>query len=131
MRKTCAAVTILTVLLSACQPYRVNSRGNLLINEHVKSFKIGQTTTQEVLQKCGTPSLHQDSFNWLYVGAISEESAFKPAKLKDRSVIKLTFNSSGILTNIQEVELPQSDAIAFDQDREPLINEKQVNEKVR
>lgn len=110
------------MFLSACQPF-VDSRGNVVVSEHVNSFVIGKTTMDEVVRKCGTPSLHKDNFTWIYIGAKSEETSFKGIELKNQTVIKLIFDSNRILRDIKKLSPKDKDSILGDDEATSLITE--------
>ena len=118
------------VLLAACQPF-VDSRGNVVISEHVDSFAIGQTTMDEVIQKCGTPSLHKDNFNWIYIGAKSEETSFKGVELKNQTVVQLTFDSNRILKDIKKWHPKDKGSFLEDNEATDLITEAEANGLVK
>ena len=118
------------VSLVACQPF-VDSRGNVVISEYVDSFVIGQTTTDEVIQKCGTPSLHKDNLTWIYISAKSEETSFKGIELKDQTVIRLTFDSNKILRDIKKWHPKDKDSFLDDSEATDLMTEAEANALVK
>ncbi len=100
-----------TLLLVACQPV-VNSRGNALISEHLNSFTIGKTTMDEVLKKCGTPSLQQNEFTWIYSGATSELLPFRGIEMKNKVLVKLIFDNNKVLKDIKR-QIPYKEDISL------------------
>ncbi len=110
------------LFISACQPF-VNSRGNVVISEKLDSLIIGKTTMEDVIKLCGTPSLQQNEFTWIYTGAVSEETSFKGIKLKDKFVIKLIFDKNKILRDIKRKNLKTEDITLEDDKVAVLISE--------
>lgn len=127
--KSCFLVSSLSLaclLLVSCQPF-VNSRGNVVAEKQFESFAIGKTTMGDVLESCGTPSLHKDNFTWIYVGGRSEETSFKGVEMRDRVVIRLTFGADRILRNKEIVRSADSDGgYDFDEETTDLISNKEA-----
>ncbi|MBO4405901.1 MAG: outer membrane protein assembly factor BamE [Alphaproteobacteria bacterium] len=115
---------IFSVFLASCEPF-VNSRGNVVAEKHLGSFVIGQTTMEDVLKSCGTPSLHRDNFTWIYLGGRSEETSFRGVEMKDRTAIKLTFDANKVLKN-KEVIRPSNSEFSFDEETTDLISNKEA-----
>lgn len=116
---------ISSVFLASCEPF-VNSRGNVIAEKHLESFVIGQTTMEDVLESCGTPSLHRDNFTWIYLGGRSEETSFKGVEMKGRAAIKLTFDKNKVLKN-KEVIRPSNGGFSFDEETTDLISDKEAS----
>lgn len=114
---------ISSVLLASCEPF-VNSRGNVIAERQLESLIIGQTTMEDVLRSCGTPSLHRNNFTWIYIGGRSEETSFEGIEMKNRIVIKLTFDTNKILKN-KEIIRP-TNGFEFDEETTGLISNKEV-----
>ena len=117
------------LLLSACQPF-VNSRGNVVISDHVDSFVIGKTTMQEVIQKCGTPSLQSEKSVWVYVGARSEEQSFKGVSMKDCNVYQLTFDDKDVLKAIDTLNAEGDGVKLDDGNYTKLISDAEAESKI-
>ncbi|MDR1560864.1 MAG: hypothetical protein LBS23_00725 [Holosporaceae bacterium] len=115
-------------VLSACQPL-INFRGNVVVKDHINSFIVGKTTMAEILEKCGTPSLHKNNLTWIYIGGKSKEIAFQGVELKNRFVVKMQFDSNKTLTSIERVKLSKNDEILADDDVTELMSEKQAKTK--
>jgi outer membrane protein assembly factor BamE (lipoprotein component of BamABCDE complex) len=118
------------LILSACQPF-VNSRGNALVAEHIGEFKVGQTTSNEVLEKCGTPSLHRDNWTWIYIGYTSEEVAFKKVDAKNKFVVRMRFDQNKILRSIEKMKVDEDKEIFTNDEITELITDKQATENAR
>ena len=80
---------------------------------------------EDVLKSCGTPSLHRDNFTWIYIGGRSEETSFEGVEMKNRIVIKLTFDTNKVLKN-KEVIRPSSNKFSFDEETTDLISNEEV-----
>jgi len=115
-----------SLFLVSCEPF-VNSRGNVVAVKEVGSFVIGQTTMEDVLRSCGSPSLHKDNFTWIYIGEISEEISFYGTKVKDRSVVKLIFDKNKVLKD-KMVFHPSGGKYSFDEEFTELISNKEVED---
>ena len=111
---------IFSLFLTSCEPF-INSRGNVVAVRQFESFVEGRTTMEEVLESCGTPSLHKDNFTWIYLGGKSEETSFRGVEMKDRTVIRLTFDVNRILKH-KEIIHPLNDAYNFDEEATNLIS---------
>lgn len=98
--------------LSACQP-RIDSRGNIILMDEMKNFVVGKTTMSDVIQKCGTPSLHIDNFTWIYFSATAKEAAFSKVSLQNRLIVKMIFDDKRVLKSIQKIKQPRK-AILMD-----------------
>ena len=116
--------------LISCEPF-INSRGNMTILENVDSFIVGKTTMDEVLSKCGTPSLHKDNFTWIYISARSEEQAFHGVQMKNRVVVKLTFDSNRILKDVEKNSPKNIDSLLNDDEFTNLISEKEADNLIK
>jgi len=117
--------------LVACQPV-VNSRGNVTLDEKFSKFVKGETTMDDVLRQCGTPSLHRDNYTWIYVGAKSAEESFKSIKLTNRFIVKMIFDENKVLSSIERIQLQEDDGGApMDEDTTQLVAEKRISEKLK
>lgn len=102
-----AVVSVLT--LSACSP-DISQRGVMPDIDKVASITPAQSTKQEVELALGSPS----SINmfgeetWLYVGETTERLAFLERKVQERSVLIVTFDKNGIVTDVQSHGLDAS-----------------------
>lgn len=114
------------LLLVACQP-RVNYRGNGLACDKFDSFKVGVTKMQDVLSSCGTPSIHKDNYDWIYISFIAHDTAFQDVSLKERSVVRLKFDRNQVLKSVDRVALPESDEISLDGEPGKLITEAELD----
>lgn len=108
------------LLLASCEPF-INSRGNVVAEKQFESFVEGRTTMEDVIESCGTPSLHKDNFTWIYLGGRSEETSFKGIEVKNRTMIRLTFGADKILKS-KEIIRPSGNTYNFDEESTGLIS---------
>ncbi|MDR2766150.1 MAG: hypothetical protein LBB63_01655 [Holosporaceae bacterium] len=113
------------VLLVSCQPM-VNPRGNMDLEENIAGFAVGKTTADEVLEKCGTPSLHRDNFNWIYISSEASRIAFKPIELRKRVIVRMRFNKNRILESLERLKPSRDKEIATDEETTALMSERQA-----
>jgi outer membrane protein assembly factor BamE (lipoprotein component of BamABCDE complex) len=113
----------------ACQP-TIDSRGNVTVEENFNSFVVGKTTMNDVLEKCGTPSLHRSNYSWIYVGLKTEEDRQKNVKPFYEFIVKMTFNHDKILESIEKVDPKNRREIIMDKEVTRLIGEKRAMKKV-
>jgi outer membrane protein assembly factor BamE (lipoprotein component of BamABCDE complex) len=113
--------------LVACQP-RTSSRGNVIVEESFSSFVVGKTTANEILEKCGTPSLHKNNYSWIYIGSKVEEDIFNHVKPTYKFIVKMTFDDNGILKNIEKID--DSKDTKMDEEVTRLMTENQAALKV-
>lgn len=102
-----AVVSIMA--LSACSP-DVAQRGVMPDIDKVASITPTQTTKQEVERALGSPSsvnmFGQET--WLYVGETTERLAFLERKVQERSVLIVTFDKNGVVSDVQSHGLDAS-----------------------
>lgn len=88
--------------LGACSP-QVAQHGVMPDIDKVASIMPNETTKQEVERSLGSPS----SINmfgeetWLYIGETTERLAFLENEVQERSVLLITFDKSGVVTDVQ------------------------------
>jgi outer membrane protein assembly factor BamE (lipoprotein component of BamABCDE complex) len=98
-----------TLTLSACSP-DIAQRGVMPDIDKVASITPSETTKQEVERALGSPS----SINmfgeetWLYVGETTERIAFLERKVQERSVLIVTFDKNGVVSEVQSHGLDAS-----------------------
>ncbi|MBO7642143.1 MAG: hypothetical protein J6S86_03205 [Alphaproteobacteria bacterium] len=109
-----------SLLLASCEPF-INSRGNVVAEKQFESFIEGRTTMEEVIESCGTPSLHKDNFTWIYLGGRSEETSFKGIEMKNRTMIRLTFDTNKVLKS-KKIIRSSGNTYNFDEEMTGLIS---------
>lgn len=103
------AATGLALLLGACEPI-VAQRGNLLTDLQLASLQPGEMRRLDVLNALGTPTASGtfDDTAWYYIGSVTERmGVFKPEIVQQR-VVKLRFDDTGTLAEIEEIDLDQA-----------------------
>ncbi|MDR0632096.1 MAG: hypothetical protein LBF54_02580 [Holosporaceae bacterium] len=115
--------------LVACQS-RLNSRGNVIVEESFNSFVVGKTTINDVLEKCGTPSLHRDNYSWIYVGSKVEEDVFNEVKPTYKFIVKMTFDHNNVLKSINKIDCRDHTDLSIDEEITSLITDHEANLKV-
>lgn len=102
-----AVASMLT--LSACSP-DIAQRGVVPDIDKVASIMPSETTKQEVERALGSPSSVNmfGEETWLYVGETTERIAFFERKVQERSVIIVTFDQSGVVSDVQSHGLDAS-----------------------
>lgn len=102
MNKILSISLLACVFICSCQP-RINSRGNLVFAEKMSGFVVGKTKKIDIFNACGTPSLQNGKYIWIYVGGKAEDVAFRNTKIADKLVVRLTFDEKDILRKIEKV----------------------------
>lgn len=113
------------LVLASCRPL-TNSRGNVIAEQNIDSFVIGQTTMRDVVEYCGTPSLHKDNFTWIYMGGVSEETSFKGVTMANRTIIKLIFDNNQILKD-KVIIKPNQPEYKFNKEFTDLLSKKETD----
>ncbi|MCK5778443.1 MAG: outer membrane protein assembly factor BamE [Rhodospirillales bacterium] len=97
-----AAVLAGAVGLASCAP-RVAQRGVMPDIDAIAAIQPNKTTKDEVERSLGSPS----SINmygketWLYVGEVTETVAFLERDVSERSVLLVTFDKDGVVTDVE------------------------------
>lgn len=90
--------------LSACSP-NVETRGHVAEPDWKQQITVGAATRDQVFDLFGSPST-TSSFGtetWYYVTTKRESFAFFKPEIADQDVIAITFDSAGVVSNIEEV----------------------------
>ena len=105
MFKTTTLILATTSLaLSGCSPM-VQTRGHVKAPEWEEVIQPGVAGREEVLQTLGSPST-RSSFGqetWYYITTKRESYAFFKPEITDQDVLAVTFDSSGLVENIEKV----------------------------
>ena len=96
-------VFLCAAALAACEP-KVDTRG--YVSDQVIKDQIiaGQTTRDEVMAKLGSPS-SQSSFGsetWYYISDRKETVAFMAPEVVQQKVVRIEFNSAGIVDKVED-----------------------------
>lgn len=115
------------LMLNACSSNKqLESRGYYLggIDLKLAQLKIGSTTETEAKKILGSPTLAYASVDkpgnsWIYVNYQVRKYLFKHQRIVERKMLKLQFNSQGILIDFTGVQtLPLSQSQSLDADNE-------------
>ena len=111
LAKTAAAL-VLAGLVAACTPV-TNTRGNLVEDVRLGEIEPGVSTVDDVLFVLGSPSTVApfDENTWYYIGQVTERVAFYNPEIVDRRVVKLTFDESGLLADIEDLSLEEGQQV--------------------
>jgi len=100
--------------LSACAPV-VHTRGNMVEDDRLQEIVPGLSTVDDVLFVLGTPSTVApfDEQTWYYIGQVTEQTAFYQPEVVERRVIKLVFDDTGLLGEIDDLSLDEGQDVEF------------------
>lgn len=125
-RSFIAAVAIFGVVgLSACSP-RVAQRGAMPDIDAIAAITPNKTTKSEVERNLGSPS----SINmygeetWMYVGETTETLAFLEHEVNERSVVLVTFDKNGVVTDVSSHGLDAARNIQPVERKTPTVGKK-------
>lgn len=107
---TPVAIAVAAMLsISACSP-NIAQRGVMPDIDKVASITPSETTKQEVERALGSPSSVNmfGEETWLYVGETTERIAFLERKVQERSVLIVTFDKNGVVSDVQSHGLDAS-----------------------
>lgn len=99
----------LPVLLSAlwvvgCAP-TLNTHGNIVLPSKLTQVKVGETTREQVQTLLGSPSVKSsfDANTWYYVTTTTKTTALIQNQLMAQKVLAVTFDPSGTVAALKEV----------------------------
>ena len=96
-----AALIVLGAATAACAP-RIDTRGNAIHIEAVKTIEPNVHTRDHVLQLLGSPS-SRTTFGddvWYYISERTETTAFFTPEVVERQVIAIHFDKHGVVKSI-------------------------------
>jgi outer membrane protein assembly factor BamE (lipoprotein component of BamABCDE complex) len=102
-----AAVSALSLSLSACGVSRIAIRGNQPDPERIAELKPGEVSKDDILDSIGSPS-SINTFGketWYYISERTETVAFLAPKVLERKVLIVEFNDKGMMSQIVELGL--------------------------
>ncbi len=96
--KNLPALCLVLLAATACQPI-IEMRGNLPPAEQLALIKVGVTNRDEVQALLGTPSnvAPFGDETWHYISSVFEKKTFFEPEMKERTVISVVFDRSGIV----------------------------------
>lgn len=118
MRKLTTAILFSTCLLAACES-RIESRGNLPDPDLLETIQASEHSRDQVAQILGTPSTTAmfENETWFYISEKRETFAFFEPEIKERKIVIVQFDPTGLLTTVAEVGL-EDGRIVIPVDRE-------------
>ncbi len=98
------AMIVVGAALTACSP-QVATRGHLVEDRRLEQIQVGQSTANDVLAVLGSPSTVApfDDRVWYYIGQRTERTAFFRPEVIERRVIKIVFDDSGMIREMDEL----------------------------
>jgi len=105
-------VSALVGLTAGCTP-TIDVRGNVPPPERLAEVKPGKMTKNDVMALLGSPS-NTTTFGddtWYYISSTFESWAWKEPKETERKVVKIDFDKTGNVTNIQTLGLKDGKVI--------------------
>jgi outer membrane protein assembly factor BamE (lipoprotein component of BamABCDE complex) len=105
-RRPPAAALLVSALLAGCSPV-VHVQGFVPDEPRLESLRRGIDDRAAITSKLGSPSSITpfDSDTWLYVHRRTERVAFFEEKVLDQQVVVVTFNDSGMLSEIRRYSI--------------------------
>lgn len=113
LRPTIPALALAATLIAGgCTP-TVDLRGNLPTPENLAQIQPGKTTREEVQLLLGTPSATATfgGESWQYISSRTETTAFFKPELKDRKVVSIAFDRSGVVKEVTQRGLEDGIAV--------------------
>ena len=109
-----SSILFIGILLSivACSG-TLKTRGNTPDPDIVSELKVGQVAKKEVEELLGSPS-SMASFGeetWFYINEQTEDLAWFKPEVKNRQVLVLKFDSSGILSKKEQISLVDGESV--------------------
>ena len=107
--KTGFALLVCGGVMVGCAP-RTAVHGNMPEIDRIQLLKPGETTKNQVQQFLGSPS-SMNMFGdetWVYVGETTETLAFFESDITERSVVIVTFDKKGVVSDVNAHGMDQA-----------------------
>ena len=117
--KTLFTITV-ALTLAACSPM-VQKHGHVRFENIAQNIHPGEATRDDVRQMLGTPS-STSSFGeetWYYISSTSHTKGPLKPKITDQTVLAITFDNHGIVSNINRRTTDDRKNINFSDDKTP------------
>ncbi|MBI1216269.1 MAG: outer membrane protein assembly factor BamE [Alphaproteobacteria bacterium] len=103
--KASLAALALCLTASGCSPM-VSAHGNMLTPAKLSQVTPMTSTRADVEQAWGPPTLVPafDPNTWYYVGEVDKRTGIFAPKVDKRTVVKVTFDGSDMVTDVSEVD---------------------------
>ena len=111
-RRLAAAALIAAV--AACSPIYTN-HGYIPPDDQLESLVIGVDGREEVLEVAAAPTTTNDDYGetWYYVSSRFRQEGYKEPEEIERSVVAISFDSGGSVSNIEKFALRDGRAVVI------------------
>jgi len=113
-RNALVAAMVAIFVLSGCTPV-IHTHGYVPTEETLAALKVGVDDKETVVQSVGRPlyaGMAQES-GWYYVASTVQRFAYRYPEVLDRELVVISFDTSGIITNIERFGLEDGRVIAL------------------
>lgn len=113
--KNVVATCALTLILSGCAA-DVNTRGNIVSDSKLGLLQPNVSTQVDVTQALGPPTLvspFEEELTWYYTGQTSERLGVFKHEITEQRVVKIDFDSTGVVTQISELDPSTAQDVNF------------------
>ena len=102
--------SLTAISLSACTPTQA-TRGNIVEDFRMAELTPGVSSRTNVLKSLGSPTTKApfDDNVWYYIGQKTEKNGVFDPKVVDEKIVMATFDESGILESLEEVDNERMD----------------------
>ena len=107
---------LLVFFIAACSGVTTR-HGYIPSDEELEALQIGQTTTEDVLNEIGNPSVVNEEYGttWIYMESKQFTRGMAKPQTTERNVVVLTFEDDGALTNVETLGLENGRTVKFTQ----------------
>jgi len=107
---------------AACAPV-VATRGNLIDDERFAQIAVGRSSANDVAIVFGSPTTVStfDQLTWYYIGQRTEKTAFFDPDIIERRVVKVVFNQTGIVQQVEDLTLDDAQAVELVERETPTL----------
>lgn len=119
--KLILAAAAAAAALGACAP-TIGANGFQAIDAKPSDLVVGTDTRDTVLAKLGTPSTtstFEGDNVWYYMSQVTEQYTYNLPQVTQRTVVELSFNDGGTLTNVRTLGLDDGQKIAMNERETP------------
>ena len=107
------------IFIYSCTP--INKQHGYLLDdlvisaEKISKFEVQNTTTKEIFNVMGSPSIKIDDVNnvWIYLLSLKEKNVFEEDALLYQNIHRFEFNENGILISKEVLTAEDFNKIAF------------------
>jgi outer membrane protein assembly factor BamE (lipoprotein component of BamABCDE complex) len=115
------AICAIALSMSACAA-DVNTRGNIVSDAKIAQVKPNVTTQYDVSRLLGPPTLvspFAEDQTWYYAGRTSERLGVFKHEVKERRVVRIDFDDTGVVTQVSELDPNSAQDVNFVDRRTP------------